>query len=171
MFNLKFILPVWQRLFSRASHGKKGCHLERNIALLSSGPKRRLLLVDQDFWDLRHYSRILEQVGYEVHSLESYEEGVACLLHDHFDLVVVGQEGPEFTARPVVAQAAQTEPRAPVLVLSHNVTWDCVLQALRQGAAGIHRKSLSRSKLAELAMKALRPRSVGADTARFGLYL
>ena len=142
--------------------------MERNVALPSSGPKRRLLLVDQDFWDLRHYSRIFEQDGFEVHGLESYEVGAACLLRDHFDLVVVGQEGPEFAARRVVAQAAQTDPRVPVLVLSHNVTWDCVLHVLRQGAAGIHRKSLSRSKLTELAMKALRPRSVEAGIAEFG---
>lgn len=142
--------------------------MERNVALPSSGTKRRLLLVDQDFLDLRLYSRILEQDGFEVHSLESYEEGAACLLRDNFDLVVVGHEGPEFTARPVVAPAAQTDPRAPVSVLSHNVTWDCVLQVLRQGAAGIHRKSLSSSKLAELAIMALRPPSVETVIAESG---
>jgi DNA-binding NtrC family response regulator len=139
--------------------------LERNTVLPSNGPKRRLLLVDQDFWDLQHYSRILEQDGFEVDGQESYEAGVASLACGNFDLVVVGQEGPEFTCRPVVAQAAQTDPSLPVLVLSHNVSWDCVLQAMRLGAVGIHRKAQIRSKLAELAMKALRPRPVEAGIA------
>jgi DNA-binding NtrC family response regulator len=139
--------------------------MERTLAVPSNGTKRRLLLVDQDLSDLRHYSRILEQGGFEVHGLASCEEGAACLLRENFDLVVVGQEGPEFTARPVVAQAAQTHPIVPVIVLSHYVNWDCVLQALRLGAAGFHRKSLSPSKLAELAIKAIRPRSVEAEVA------
>ena len=78
---------------------------------------------------------------------------------------MVGQQGPEFTARPVVTQAAQTEPRVPVLVLSHYVNWECVLEALRLGAFGFHRKSLIPSKLSELALKAIRPRSVEAEVA------
>lgn len=145
--------------------------MDRTLAVPSSRTKRRLLIVDRNFSDLRYYSRIFEQGGFEVRSLASYEEGTTCLLNERFDLVVVGQVGPEFAARPVLAQAVQAEPRLPVLVLSHCVDWDCVLQAMRMGAAGIHRKSLSPSKLAELAMKALRPRSVEAGIAGFGLYL
>jgi DNA-binding NtrC family response regulator len=139
--------------------------MERTLAVPSNGTKRRLLLVDQNFSGLRHYSRILEQGGFEVNGLASCEEGAACLLRENFDLVVVVQEGPDFTARPVVAQAAQTDPRVPVLVLSHYVNWDCVLQALRLGAAGFHRKSLSPSKLSELANKAIRPHSVEAEVS------
>lgn len=133
------------------------------LSVPSNGTKRRLLLVEQDLLDLRQFSRILELGGFDVHGLASCEDGVACLLRENFDLVVVCQEGPEFTAGSVVAQAAQTDPRVPVLVLSQNVNWDCVLQALRLGAAGIHRKSLTPSKLAELAMKATRPHSVGTE--------
>ena len=65
--------------------------------------------------------------------------------------------------RPLVVQAAQADPGVPVLVLTRFVNWDCVLQALRLGAAGLHRKSLTPSKLSELALKAVRPRSVEAE--------
>jgi DNA-binding NtrC family response regulator len=138
--------------------------LERNTISRSSGPKRRLLLVDQDSSDLQHYSKILRQDGFEVYDHRSYEAGVASLACGNFDLVVVGQEGPAFTAGPVLTQAAQSDPRVPVLVLSHYINWDSVLQAFRLGAAGIHRKSLAPSKLAELAMKAIQHRSVRAET-------
>jgi len=137
--------------------------MEHALTIQSNGTKRKLLMVDEDRRDLQYYSRILELGGFEVQRVASYEEGVACLLRENFDLAVVGQEGPEFVGRPLVVQAAQADPGVPVLVLTRFVNWDCVLQAMRLGAVGCHLKSLSPSKLAELAIKAIRSLPVKAE--------
>ena len=137
--------------------------MERALTIQSNGTKRKLLVVDENRRDLQYYSRILELGGFEVQRVASCEEGVACLLRENFDLAVVGQEGPEFVGRPLVAQAAQAAPGVPVLVLTRFVNWDCVLQVMRLGAAGCHLKSLSPSKLAELAIKAIRSRPAKAE--------
>jgi len=139
--------------------------MEGLLIAKSNGTKRKLLMVDEDRRDLRHYARILELGGFEVQGVASYEEGAACLLRENFDLAVVGQEGPEFVSRPVVVHAAQVDPGVPVIVLTRFVNWDCVLQVMRLGAVGCHRKALSPSKLAELATKAIRSRPVKAEFA------
>lgn len=51
--------------------------------------KGKLLLVDEDTKDLRHYSHVLDELGYEVRAFSSYGEAAACLEHEMFDMVVV----------------------------------------------------------------------------------
>ena len=51
--------------------------------------KGKLLLVDDDLNHLRHYTTVLDALGYDVKPFSSYGDAVACLEHELFDMVVV----------------------------------------------------------------------------------
>ena len=139
--------------------------MERALPNHSNGAKRKLLMVDEDRSDLRYYSRILEVGGLEVQGVASCAEAVECMRFESFDLVVVGQEGPAFEGWPVVEQATQADPKVPLLVLTRFVNWDSVMEVIRLGVVGCHRKSLDPSKLAALVIKAIRSRPAEAGVA------
>lgn len=117
----------------------------------------RLLLVDQNGYDLRYYSWILEAEGFEVVGFTDCAKATTCLLQEDFDLVVAGQKGPDFELAywSVVSEAAKKDPKVPVLLLTRFVNWDCVLRVMRLGAVGCHQKALGRSKLTDLVTRAV----------------
>ncbi|MGD0224265.1 MAG: hypothetical protein ABSF71_18200 [Terriglobia bacterium] len=64
------------------AHGPQPPHHTRPL-------KGKLLLVDEDTKDLRHYSNLLDELGYEVRAFSSYGDAAACLEREMFDMVVV----------------------------------------------------------------------------------
>ena len=56
-------------------------------------PKGKLLLVDDNVKELRHYRAVFDEAGYEVRAFSSYGEAAACLEREMFDMVVVKPGG------------------------------------------------------------------------------
>ncbi|HEV2494913.1 MAG TPA: response regulator [Terriglobia bacterium] len=123
--------------------------------------KPRLLLVDEDFDDLRRYSNILSQAGYEVRSFACYDAAAACLALEAFDLIIVSQGSSNFEGRRVLARAMEKDRRTPVLVLTRSVEMPCYLEAMQLGARDYMEKPLLPSEIGRLAAKYV-PTRLGA---------
>ena len=123
--------------------------------------KPRLLLVDEDFDDLRRYSETLNQLRYEVRSFASYDAAAACLALEAFDLVIVSQGSSNFEGRRVLARAMEKDRRTPVLVLTRFVEMPCYLEAMQLGARDYMEKPLLPSEIGRLAAKYV-PTRLGA---------
>src|ERR1041384_8852301 len=80
-------------------------------------PRFKTLLVDEDPGDARYYYGMLRAMGHEVVVSGSYEEALARLEREDFDMVVVAQGSPVFEGRQVVARALEADPGRPVLVV------------------------------------------------------
>ena len=74
---------------------------DRKAKELPASFKRRLLVVDEDLDDLLYYAAVLQHQGYQVRSIPSYTDGVACVERQDFDLIVVSQGSPSFEGRLV----------------------------------------------------------------------
>jgi len=57
-------------------------------------PAFRTLLVDEDPSDVRYYYGVLRALGHEVVIGASYQEALALLDKENFDMAVVGQGSP-----------------------------------------------------------------------------
>jgi len=123
---------------------------------------RKVLLVDEDYGDLRHYAEILEQQGYEVRMCASYDEGAQCLDCEPFDFVVVSQGSRAFEGRALVERVVMVDRHIPVLVLARCADMNCYLEAMQLGAVDYLEKPLTPSELARVVETHLRPRQMAA---------
>jgi DNA-binding NtrC family response regulator len=115
-----------------------------------------LLVVDEDVDDLRFYSSVLRQEGYEVRSIPSYRDGVTWAGREDFDLILLNQGSPHFESRPVLARAIERDRHTPVVVLSRSIDMPCYIEAMQCGAADYMEKPSLPSEIEILARKYLR---------------
>lgn len=119
--------------------------------------KPKLLLVDENAEDLRHYTAMLRSLGYKVRSAGSYKDAAALLGQEAFDLVIVDQGSTDFEGRLVLRRAVEIDHQTPVLVLTGTVDVDCCLRALDMGAHEYVQKPLTRSEVQALVDDYLKP--------------
>lgn len=96
-------------------------------------PPKVLMVIDEPE-SLNHHSELLRILGYEVLACNSYEDGLAMLQNEDFDLVTVGQGGMAFEGKDVVMRALEIDRNTPVLVLARNSDMDNYLEAMQLGA-------------------------------------
>ena len=130
-----------------------------------SAAKLRFLLVDEDHDDLEYYRALLEEQGYSVCALDSYEGGARSLESASFDFILVGQGTSSFEGRFVVERALSLEQRRPVVILSRCLDMDCYLEAMQLGAADYLEKPVDPAELARVISTHWRPTTQRAGTA------
>jgi DNA-binding response OmpR family regulator len=98
------------------------------------GPENspKILIVDDNFDDLRTLGAILDHRGYEVRTCASYTQGASLAAAQHYDFVVVSQGGPNFEGQAVVKQTLNQH--TPVLVVTRCIEMACYLEAMQLGA-------------------------------------
>ena len=101
---------------------------------LVSGDQARVLLVNKDPQDLFHYRTILQELGCQVRASSSFAEGMECLGHGPFDLILLGQGSGRFEGQELLAQAMEVDVELRVLVLARSYDRGCYLQAMQSGA-------------------------------------
>jgi len=101
---------------------------------LLPGDPVRILLVNKDPQDLFHYRAILQKLGCQVRAISSFAEGVECLGHGPFDLILLDQGSDRFEGQELLAQAMEVDVELRVLVLARSYDRACFLQAIQSGA-------------------------------------
>ncbi len=112
--------------------------------------KPRILLVDDDANDLRHYAALLRRQGYSVSPVASFTEGVERFGREHYDMVIVSQGTAAFEGRNVLASVLERDRNIPTLVLSRSCDMRCYLEAMQMGAFDYREKPLAAAELAEI---------------------
>lgn len=141
---------------------KNASEVKESAASLN-GPGLRLLLVDENPKDLDYYAMVLQYLGYEVHSIDSYSKAARLLGREQFDLVIVDQGSSNFEGRSVLTRAVEVDRHVPVLVLTRNVDAGCCIDALGAGAYEYVQKPLTAAEVRDLVGEYLKP--VGEEVA------
>ena len=99
-----------------------------------TGPKGKVLLVDEDSEYLEYIRRITEGMGHSVHACNSYAEGIRQLECGAFEFIIVGQGSRFFEGRCVVECAIKVNRQLPVVVVARQLEMECYPQAMQLGA-------------------------------------
>ena len=124
----------------------------------SSLPRGRILLVDEDEKDLKHFTTLLGRMGYSVRAFLNYREAEVCLEHEHFDFVIVSQGSPAFETRDLVQLTLARDRHKPVVVLTRCLEMKCYLEAMQLGAADYLEKPLAPAEFERLVTTHCNPR-------------
>jgi DNA-binding NtrC family response regulator len=107
----------------------------------SSG--QRVLLVDEDEHDLRHFTMLLEQMDFSVWAFTDYREAERFLAQGNFDLVIVGQGGSDLETCRLAQFTLGRELYAPVVVLTRSLEIKGYVRAMQLGASEYLEKTLT----------------------------
>ncbi|HET7214502.1 MAG TPA: response regulator [Terriglobia bacterium] len=121
------------------------------------GRELKLLLVDENTYDLDYYTEVLRYLGYQVQPVNSYSKAAATLGCERFDLVIVDQGSANFEGRSVLTRAVEVDHRVPILVLTRTVDADCCIEALDAGAHEYVQKPLTTAEIRELVNDYVKP--------------
>jgi DNA-binding response OmpR family regulator len=112
-----------------------------------SHPSGKVLLVDEDRYDLELYSRILEGQGFKILACSSYTSGLEYLDAESFDFVLVSQGSRAFEGRIVLERAMHRDRHRAVLVVTNCIDMGCYLEAMQIGAVDYLEKPIAPSEL------------------------
>jgi response regulator RpfG family c-di-GMP phosphodiesterase len=121
------------------------------------GRDLKLLLVDENAYDLDYYTEVLRYLGYDVQPVNSYSEAAATLDRERFDLVIVDQGSANFEGRSVLSRVVEVDHRVPILVLTRTADPDCCIEALDAGAHEYVQKPLTTVEVRELVNDYVKP--------------
>jgi len=124
----------------------------------SSLPQGRVLLVDEDAKDLKHFATQLGRMDYSVRAFADYREAEACLEHEHFDFVLVSQSSPAFATRHLVEFALARDRQTPVVVLTRCLQMKSYLEAMQLGASDYLQKPLTPAEFERVVTTHCQPR-------------
>jgi DNA-binding NtrC family response regulator len=124
----------------------------------SSFPLQKVLLVDEDARDLRHFTTLLGRMGYSVRAYGNHREAVACLEHGYFDLVIVSQGSPAYGTHHLVDFTIGRERYTPVVVLTSCLDISRYFEAMQLGATEYVQKPLTPAELERVVTRHCQPR-------------
>ena len=122
-------------------------------------PRGRILLVDEDEKDLKHFTTLLGRRGYSVRAFMNYREAEGCLEHEHFDFVIVSQGSSAFETHDLVQLTLARDGHTPVVVvLTRCLELKCYLEAMQLGAVYYLEKPLAPAEFEHLVTTHCKPR-------------
>lgn len=132
------------------------------VPSLSAG--KRVLLVDEDASDLKHFTILLEQMDLSIWAFTDYREGERFLAHGNFDLVIVGKRGSDSEACRLAQFTLSRERYTPVVVLTRCLEIEGYVRATQLGAVEYLQKHLTPTELKRVVLTHLRPRQADKST-------
>lgn len=124
----------------------------------SSPPGHRVMLVDEDATDLKHFTSLLEGMGHSVHAFNDHREAERYLERGNFDLVIMCQASPVLETRRLSRFATGRNRYTPVVVLSRHPEIKCYVEAIQHGASDYVEKPVSPMELERLVTTYCKPR-------------
>ncbi len=129
--------------------------------------KKQILVVDDEANLRRVLSAQLSRDGYEVHTAEDGEAGLAFLKEHHIDLVITDLRMPKVDGMELLRAALRDDPSRPVVMLTAYGTVDVAVEALKTGAFDFITKPFDQNEVRVIVKKALRTRDLAsADATR-----
>jgi DNA-binding NtrC family response regulator len=129
--------------------------------------KKQILVVDDEANLRRVLSAQLSRDGYEVHTAEDGEAGLAFLKEHHIDLVITDLRMPKLDGMDLLRGALRDDPSRPVVMLTAHGTVDNAVEALKTGAFDYITKPFDQNEVRVVVKKALRTRDLAsADATR-----
>ncbi len=129
--------------------------------------KANLLILDDDFANLRLYEHILTQAGYDVTAVTEPQEALELMIHQSFDLVMTDIRMPEMDGFELATRVKRMDPRTAVIFITGYGNADTAVQALQRGADGLLLKPLgSVDELTATVSRVLTERSNKLDADR-----
>ena len=136
--NLELRQKHYRSSCKRLHHEKNEPRLQSNSSnhgqLAMGGPKKRILVIDDQQVFLRSIAAVLRSLGYAVKTVAEGFSGIELLQREKFDLVIVDMIMPEVGGLVVMEVIRQEHPKIPILAISGH--YDKLLNAVK--AADIH---------------------------------
>jgi DNA-binding NtrC family response regulator len=127
--------------------------------------KKQILVVDDEANLRRVLSAQLARDGYEVHTAEDGEAGLAFLKEHHIDLVITDLRMPKLDGMDLLRAALRDDPSRPVVMLTAHGTVDNAVEALKTGAFDYITKPFDQNEVRVVVKKALRTRDLASADA------
>ena len=129
-------------------------------------PARKQILVVDDEANLRRVlAAQLGRDGYEVHTAEDGEAGLAFLREHHIDLVITDLRMPKLGGMELLRAAMAEDATRPVVILTAHGTVDTAVEALKTGAFDYISKPFDQDEVRTVVRKALRTRDLASQDA------
>ncbi|MBI4954218.1 MAG: sigma-54-dependent Fis family transcriptional regulator [Myxococcales bacterium] len=129
-------------------------------------PTREQILIVDDEANLRRVlAAQLGRDGYEVHTAEDGEAGLAFLKEHHVDLVITDLRMPKLGGMDLLRAALREDPTLPVVILTAHGTVDNAVEALKTGAFDYLTKPFDQDEVRLIVRKALRTRDLASRDA------
>ncbi|AKT41895.1 sigma-54-dependent transcriptional regulator [Chondromyces crocatus] len=129
--------------------------------------KKQILVVDDEANLRRVLAAQLSRDGYEVHTAEDGEEGIAFLKEHHIDLVLTDLRMPKVDGMDLLRASLRDDPSRPVVMITAYGTVDNAVEALKTGAFDYITKPADQAEVRMVVKKALRTRDLErADATR-----
>jgi two-component system response regulator HydG len=132
----------------------------------SSLPRGRVLLVDDDAKDLKHFSTLLGRLGYSVQAFADHRQAEASLEHGYFDLVLICQGSPVLEMHRLTRFTVGRNRYTPVVVLTRCPEIESYVEAMQLGAADYVEKPLSPAELERLVTTYCKPQQIEISASR-----
>ncbi|EYF03477.1 sigma-54-dependent transcriptional regulator [Chondromyces apiculatus] len=129
--------------------------------------KKQILVVDDEANLRRVLAAQLSRDGYEVHTAEDGEAGLAFLKEHHIDLVLTDLRMPKVDGMDLLRASLRDDPSRPVVMITAYGTVDNAVEALKTGAFDYITKPADQDEVRMVVKKALRTRDLErADATR-----
>ena len=129
-------------------------------------PERKQILVVDDEANLRRVlTAQLTRDGYDVHSAEDGEAGLAFLREHHIDLVITDLRMPKLDGMDLLRAALRDDASRPVVMMTAHGTVDTAVEALKTGAFDYITKPFDQNEVRIVVKKALRTKDLASADA------
>ncbi|MFN0149924.1 MAG: sigma-54-dependent transcriptional regulator [bacterium] len=114
---------------------------------MSDGPRRRVLIVDDERNILSSLAGVLGDEGFDTRTAATGEDALETLRAEAFDLAILDVRLPDTDGVSLLEKARALRPDLPVVMMSGNASIDIAVRAVRLGAFDFLEKPLSPDRL------------------------
>jgi len=137
----------------------------------ATGPRARILVVD-DEPAVRHFLKmLLARMGYEVDTASGGAEGLSLVAQTPYDVVLTDLLMPRVDGLEVIRRTKEISPETEIVIITGYPSSETIVAATRAGAVDYLPKSPDAEHLAVLVEKAMEIRSLKRKAAERDFYL
>jgi two-component system, NtrC family, response regulator PilR len=133
----------------------------------NGGPRRRVLIVEDESAVSHLLSRVLTSEGFDVEAVESGEEALRRLQNELYDVVLLDLHLPKMGGMEVLSAAPALQTDAQFIMMTSFGTVDTAVEAMKRGAFDYINKPFRTEELLLILQRAIRDRQLRREAAQF----